>query len=155
MNFDVYSPFPFSNVRLNFSGAALRCKLACRSACRHQTLPLEYTYTSYYHRDEKHSRHVQQLWTSIKNFSLFFSSVFFFHLLHSASIFNNMQIRNRTTFPYHELSLTDDPARWKNRSRAKMGDSRIDRHWSRSRKVHGTFAVPEEEIHVSVGRQLA
>lgn len=86
----------------------------------------------------------------IKNFS-----PFFFRFLPSASIFNEMQIRNRTTSPYHELSLTDDPARWKNRSRAKMGDPRVDRRRFRSQKVHGTFAVPEEEIHVSVGRQLA
>lgn len=154
--------------RSNFSDAARRCKvrvnLLCRSAFRHQNFSFFlfrlniHINMSYYRRDEKHSRHVQQHFTM--SFNNPFALVLFFILAFftlSFFIFGSQRCRLKTARCFQRTPLvggSSDGGKNQYRAIPRTGVRALtDR--SRSRKVHRYPRCPEEEIHVSVGRQLA
>lgn len=127
--------------RSNFSDAAWRCKvrvnLLCRSAFRHQNFSFFlfrlniHINMSYYRRDEKHSRHVQQHFTM--SFNNPFALVLFFILAFftlSFFIFGSQRCRLKTARCFQRTPLvggSSDGRKNQYRAIPRTDDPRVDR----------------------------
>lgn len=127
--------YRFSNVCSNFSGATLLISMSSSMLSSNSSSWI-YIYKLLSSRCE-HIRDTcngcgRQLKTFPSSSSPPSSFAFVRQLPFSTKCRSETAQRSRTT----NSPRTDDPARWKNRSRAKMGDPRVGRYGSRSRKVH-------------------